>query len=175
MPGGGVEPPRPCDRRILSPLRLPVPPSRRISILSALSLVAYSSHPRSRATDSSSRPSRLSQLCHPQPNPSIAPYLAASAGPTRLRTQSHSAPPASGCPPPAIARSGGRFIFRGSGDNPHQNLRLAGRAQVAGRVGLRAHQIHMLARDAPLPSAPIEAIPSNSTNTDATYPWNTGA
>ena len=28
MPGGGVEPPRPCDRRILSPLRLPVPPSR---------------------------------------------------------------------------------------------------------------------------------------------------
>ena len=36
VPGGGVEPPRPCDRRILSPLRLPVPPSRRISILSAL-------------------------------------------------------------------------------------------------------------------------------------------
>ena len=28
VPGGGVEPPRPCDRRILSPLRLPVPPSR---------------------------------------------------------------------------------------------------------------------------------------------------
>src|ERR1035437_1692073 len=24
VPGGGVEPPRPCDRRILSPLRLPV-------------------------------------------------------------------------------------------------------------------------------------------------------
>jgi hypothetical protein len=36
VPGGGVEPPRPCDRRILSPLRLPVPPSRRISILSVL-------------------------------------------------------------------------------------------------------------------------------------------
>jgi hypothetical protein len=28
MPGGGVEPPRPDGRRILSPLRLPVPPSR---------------------------------------------------------------------------------------------------------------------------------------------------
>ena len=28
MPGGGVEPPRPEGRRILSPLRLPVPPSR---------------------------------------------------------------------------------------------------------------------------------------------------
>ena len=28
MPGGGVEPPRGCPRRILSPLRLPVPPSR---------------------------------------------------------------------------------------------------------------------------------------------------
>ena len=28
VPGGGVEPPRPCGRRILSPLRLPVPPSR---------------------------------------------------------------------------------------------------------------------------------------------------
>src|ERR1700678_2603273 len=35
VPGGGVEPPRPCGRRILSPLRLPVPPSRRTSILSA--------------------------------------------------------------------------------------------------------------------------------------------
>jgi hypothetical protein len=30
VPGGGVEPPRPCGRRILSPLRLPVPPSRLI-------------------------------------------------------------------------------------------------------------------------------------------------
>jgi hypothetical protein len=29
VPGGGVEPPRPEGRRILSPLRLPVPPSRR--------------------------------------------------------------------------------------------------------------------------------------------------
>jgi hypothetical protein len=30
VPGGGVEPPRPCGRRILSPLRLPVPPSRLV-------------------------------------------------------------------------------------------------------------------------------------------------
>ena len=29
MPGGGIEPPRAEARRILSPLRLPVPPSRR--------------------------------------------------------------------------------------------------------------------------------------------------
>ena len=29
VPGGGVEPPRAEARRILSPLRLPVPPSRR--------------------------------------------------------------------------------------------------------------------------------------------------
>lgn len=28
VPGGGIEPPRYCYRRILSPLRLPVPPSR---------------------------------------------------------------------------------------------------------------------------------------------------
>src|SRR5882672_2460349 len=33
VPGGGVEPPRPEGRRILSPLRLPVPPSRRGWIL----------------------------------------------------------------------------------------------------------------------------------------------
>src|SRR5665213_816231 len=33
VPGGGVEPPRGCPRRILSPLRLPVPPSRRSSSL----------------------------------------------------------------------------------------------------------------------------------------------
>jgi hypothetical protein len=45
VPGGGVEPPRPCDRRILSPLRLPVPPSRRIlqaSILLASKAIKYS-------------------------------------------------------------------------------------------------------------------------------------
>src|SRR6202789_15186 len=30
VPGGGVEPPRGCPRRILSPLRLPVPPSRQL-------------------------------------------------------------------------------------------------------------------------------------------------
>jgi hypothetical protein len=30
VPGGGIEPPRAEARRILSPLRLPVPPSRRI-------------------------------------------------------------------------------------------------------------------------------------------------
>ena len=30
VPGGGVEPPRAEARRILSPLRLPVPPSRLI-------------------------------------------------------------------------------------------------------------------------------------------------
>ncbi len=30
VPGGGVEPPRPEGRRILSPLRLPVPPSRQV-------------------------------------------------------------------------------------------------------------------------------------------------
>jgi hypothetical protein len=35
VPGGGVEPPRAEARRILSPLRLPVPPSRRTSILAA--------------------------------------------------------------------------------------------------------------------------------------------
>lgn len=29
VPGGGLEPPRPCDRWILSPLRLPIPPSRQ--------------------------------------------------------------------------------------------------------------------------------------------------
>lgn len=31
VPGGGVEPPRGCPRRILSPLRLPVPPSRPVA------------------------------------------------------------------------------------------------------------------------------------------------
>ncbi len=45
VPGGGVEPPRGCPRRILSPLRLPVPPSRpgmrsraRISLVRPLSI-----------------------------------------------------------------------------------------------------------------------------------------
>src|ERR1700722_6844444 len=39
VPGGGVEPPRGCPRRILSPLRLPVPPSRLSSRF--LSFKAY--------------------------------------------------------------------------------------------------------------------------------------
>src|SRR6185369_2575495 len=32
VPGGGIEPPRYCYRRILSPLRLPVPSSRRCEV-----------------------------------------------------------------------------------------------------------------------------------------------
>src|SRR5579864_2333282 len=39
VPGGGVEPPRPEGRRILSPLRLPVPPSRHF--VEALDFTAY--------------------------------------------------------------------------------------------------------------------------------------
>src|SRR5580704_523381 len=39
VPGGGVEPPRPEGRRILSPLRLPVPPSRLY--LEVLDFTAY--------------------------------------------------------------------------------------------------------------------------------------
>src|SRR5271157_2176443 len=36
VPGGGIEPPRAEARRILSPLRLPVPPSRRSSSITRL-------------------------------------------------------------------------------------------------------------------------------------------
>ncbi len=32
VPGGGLEPPRPCGLRILSPLRLPISPSGRLRI-----------------------------------------------------------------------------------------------------------------------------------------------
>ena len=31
VPGGGLEPPRPCGQRILSPLRLPIPPQSQKS------------------------------------------------------------------------------------------------------------------------------------------------
>jgi hypothetical protein len=39
VPGGGVEPPRPEGRRILSPLRLPVPPSRLGWVEAIVSLI----------------------------------------------------------------------------------------------------------------------------------------
>jgi hypothetical protein len=40
VPGGGVEPPRPDKgRRILSPLRLPVPPSRQVNGINRLAQV----------------------------------------------------------------------------------------------------------------------------------------
>ena len=38
VPGGGIEPPWSCLRRILSPLRLPVPPSRLVSPGTAVGL-----------------------------------------------------------------------------------------------------------------------------------------
>jgi hypothetical protein len=38
VPGGGIEPPRAEARRILSPLRLPVPPSRLGSMVLAFDL-----------------------------------------------------------------------------------------------------------------------------------------
>lgn len=45
VPGGGVEPPRGCPRRILSPLRLPVPPSRRWVARADQLLMAVSHRP----------------------------------------------------------------------------------------------------------------------------------
>ena len=46
VPGGGVEPPRGCPRRILSPLRLPVPPSRRLNLGAALEQHSSPCRPR---------------------------------------------------------------------------------------------------------------------------------
>ena len=53
VPGGGVEPPRSEDRRILSPLRLPVPPSRLDSLATMLQQSSTDGTPtRSSAADS---------------------------------------------------------------------------------------------------------------------------
>ena len=51
VPGGGVEPPRPEGRRILSPLRLPVPPSRHfveVIYFTARSLFLFSLLPNNK-------------------------------------------------------------------------------------------------------------------------------
>ena len=64
MPGGGVEPPRPEGRRILSPLRLPVPPSRHCWKV----LVTDRSH-----TFSSTRADVILRLRNPLQNPRV-PY-----------------------------------------------------------------------------------------------------
>jgi hypothetical protein len=66
VPGGGVEPPRGCPRRILSPLRLPVPPSR-------LCHTGHSSKARSAAAAVDSATSRCGALS--SDNPSIAQPL----------------------------------------------------------------------------------------------------
>src|SRR6266550_8998660 len=57
VPGGGVEPPRPCDRRILSPLRLPVPPSRLYKLTRATSAFSKPYQQPSANTDHTSEPS----------------------------------------------------------------------------------------------------------------------
>ena len=64
VPGGGVEPPRPEGRRILSPLRLPVPPSRHCWKV----LVTDRSH-----TFSSTRADVILRLRNPLQNPRV-PY-----------------------------------------------------------------------------------------------------
>ena len=33
MSKGGLEPPRPCERRPLKPVRLPIPPLRRVTVM----------------------------------------------------------------------------------------------------------------------------------------------
>lgn len=40
MPRGGIEPPRPCGLRILSPTRLPIPPPRPLEYERSHSSVA---------------------------------------------------------------------------------------------------------------------------------------
>jgi hypothetical protein len=54
VPGGGVEPPRPEGRRILSPLRLPVPPSRHfVEVLDLQPVLCfYSFFPKQQMRDS---------------------------------------------------------------------------------------------------------------------------
>ena len=64
VPGGGVEPPRPCGRRILSPLRLPVPPSRHISLRCLLYLypvrkISQANHAEIHGSRTSHRPDAL--------------------------------------------------------------------------------------------------------------------
>ena len=48
VPGGGLEPPRSCDLRILSPLRLPIPPSGLSLILVEPALRAQQQKRRAR-------------------------------------------------------------------------------------------------------------------------------
>ena len=69
VPGGGVEPPRGCPRRILSPLRLPVPPSRLCRHLRR-----SAKRPRGclrRATEVSHSRSCGSKRCTPKGNPAM--------------------------------------------------------------------------------------------------------
>ena len=53
MPEAGLEPARPCDRRILSPLRLPIPPlglkSDNVFIKEATGKIALSAYSATRA------------------------------------------------------------------------------------------------------------------------------
>ena len=54
VPGGGVEPPRPDKgRRILSPLRLPVPPSRLVNGINRLAQVTPSPQSRRAGAETS--------------------------------------------------------------------------------------------------------------------------
>ena len=89
VPGGGVEPPRGCPRRILSPLRLPVPPSRLFQSLAHnvfQSGISHFSH-QIHTGESSTRPK-------PRPHPSFQYRIARQS--TSLNCprfgQSHAAP-----------------------------------------------------------------------------------
>src|SRR2546425_11930651 len=53
VPGEGVEPSRPCGHRILSPARLPIPPSRPSALTCDFSLLP-----------SADRPSKPARCCH---------------------------------------------------------------------------------------------------------------
>jgi hypothetical protein len=77
VPGGGVEPPRGCPRRILSPLRLPVPPSRRFSYSNKLFGHRLHGLSVTRAPHSAG-PARRAARRSPQPSSPPHPFIKSS-------------------------------------------------------------------------------------------------
>jgi hypothetical protein len=86
VPGGGVEPPRPCGRRILSPLRLPVPPSRLCSATRGYAVKIRACIVRRRAAESAMWGARLARRSHIYRALVSHRHLMATKSPPRARS-----------------------------------------------------------------------------------------
>src|SRR5579871_3350874 len=155
VPGGGVEPPRGCPRRILSPLRLPVPPSRRrnkpLHLQVSHIVVGQSSFRSSIAGQSHAAPRT------PLESPYLAGRIGVSASPPNTYAANLFGMLSYRCfafesPPPTTIASGSRILITCANPRAKRSSRRSTTAAASASPASKSARISRVVRSFPVDS-----------------------